>query len=78
MDENGLPLILLLTEGQMNDHKGAKLVFDALPSAPVLIGDKGYDSDEFRDALASKGIKSCIPSRTRQILSRSLYVVDKR
>ncbi len=73
-----MPLILLLTEGQMNDHKGAKLVFDALPSAPVLIGDKGYDSDEFRDALASKGIKSCIPSRTRQILSRSLYVVDKR
>lgn len=36
-------LVFLLTEGQMNDHKGAKLVFDALPPAPVLIGDKGYD-----------------------------------
>tara|TARA_Y100000294_G_scaffold147207_1_gene142996 strand:- start:130 stop:345 length:216 start_codon:yes stop_codon:yes gene_type:complete len=38
----------------MNDHKGAKLMFDDLPSASLLIGDKGYDSDEFRNALASK------------------------
>ena len=56
-------MILLLTEGQMNDHKGAKLVFDALPSASVLIGDKGYDSDAFRNALASKDIEACIPPR---------------
>ena len=56
-------MILLLTEGQMNDHKGAKLLFGALPNATVMIGDKGYDSDEFRDALASKGINACIPPR---------------
>ncbi len=42
MDESGSPLIPLLTKGQMNDHKGAKRLFDALPPAPVLIGDKGY------------------------------------
>ena len=41
VDENGRPLVLLLTEGQMNDHKGAKLLFDALPPTPVLIADKG-------------------------------------
>ena len=63
VDGEGLPLILLLTEGQMNDHKGAKLLFGALPNATVMIGDKGYDSDEFRDALASKGIDACIPPR---------------
>ena len=63
VDGDGLPLILLLTEGQMNDHKGAKLLFGAHPNAAVMIGDKGYDSDEFRDALASKGINACIPPR---------------
>ena len=55
MDENGRPLVLLLTEGQMNDHKGAKLLFDALPPTPVLTADKGYDSDEFRAALIERG-----------------------
>jgi len=70
-------LILLLTEGQMNDHKGAKLMFGALPSAAVMIGDKGYDSDEFRNALASKGIDACIPPRkgrkTMHFYCKALY-----
>ena len=65
VDGDGLPLILLLTEGQMNDHKGAKLLFGALPNATVMIGDKGYDSDEFSNALASKGIDACIPPPQR-------------
>lgn len=64
VDEHGKPLILLLTEGQMSDHIGAKLMYDALPScASHLIGDKGYDSDEFRQALKAKGIEPCIPPR---------------
>jgi len=64
VDEHGRPLILLLSEGQMSDHIGAKLVYDALPSSAThLIGDKGYDSDEFRKALWAKGIEPCIPPR---------------
>jgi len=48
----------------MSDHIGAKLVYEALPSSAThLIGDKGYDSDEFRQALRAKGIKPCIPPR---------------
>jgi len=64
VNEQGKPLILLLSEGQMSDHTGAKLLYDALPTcASHLIGDKGYDSDEFRQALKAKGIKPCIPPR---------------
>lgn len=70
-------MILLLSEGQMNDHKGAKLMFDALPSAAVMIGDKGYDSDTFREDLASKGIDACIPPRkgrnTMHAYCKTLY-----
>jgi len=48
----------------MSDHIGAKLIYGDLPScASYLIGDKGYDSDEFRQALKAKGIKACIPPR---------------
>ena len=36
-------------------------MLDALPRAKVLLGDKGYDADWFRDALAERGITPCIP-----------------
>ncbi|RYF29158.1 MAG: IS5/IS1182 family transposase, partial [Comamonadaceae bacterium] len=52
----------------MSDHKGASLVFDALPPAKTLIADRGYDSTPFRQAFAAKGIEACIPSsRSRKI-----------
>jgi transposase len=52
----------------MSDHKGARLVLDALPTAKVLIADRGYDSAPFRHALCAKGIEPCIPSsRSRKI-----------
>lgn len=54
---------MLLSEGQLSDHKGAALMLNALPPAHVLIGDKGYDSDRFRQALTTRGIEPCIPSR---------------
>ena len=67
----------MLTEGQMNDHKGAKLMFDALPPVPVLIADKGYDSDEFWAALISRGTTPCIPPRkhrkTQHAYCKTLY-----
>jgi putative transposase len=54
---------MLLSEGQMSDHRGAALMLNALPPARVLIGDKGYDSNRFRQALTARGIGPCIPSR---------------
>ena len=47
----------------MSDHKGAVLLFDALPRAKELLGDKGYDSDWFRAALTARGITPCIPQK---------------
>ena len=54
---------MLLTEGQASDYRGAGLVLGALPDAEVLIGDKGYDSNRIRTALARRGIEPCIPGR---------------
>lgn len=77
-DGNGRPLILCLTEGQTSDHIGAKLTYPALPAhAKSIIGDKGYDSDEYRAALRAKGISPCIPPRKGRRLpasfDKSLY-----
>ena len=55
-------MVLLLSEGQMSDHKGAALMLPSLPRAKELLGDKGYDSNRFRDALTERGIAPCIPS----------------
>ena len=62
-DELGRPLVMLLTEGQKNDHAGAALLLPHMPPAKTLIGDKGYDSDDFRAELAKRGIGACIPPR---------------
>ena len=57
---------MLLSEGQMSDYKGAALMLDALPKARTLIGDRGYDADWFRQALAARGTEPCIPSKTNR------------
>lgn len=67
-DGAGKPLVLLLSAGQMSDHKGARLILDALPPAKALLADRGYDSNWFRDALAKRGCKPCIPfTKSRKI-----------
>ena len=65
-DGHGRPLLLLLSEGQMSDYKGAALMLPALPKAKELLGDKGYDANWFRIALAKRGIAACIPSKANR------------
>lgn len=53
------------------------MIYPVMPTAKVLIGDKGYDSDEFRDALKARKIKACIPPRSNRTeprrYSKTLY-----
>jgi transposase len=76
-DDKGRPIVLCLSEGQLSDHVGAKLIYPTMPNVKVLIGDKGYDSDEFRDALKARKIKACIPPRSNRkapsTYSKTLY-----
>ncbi len=50
----------------MSDYKGAALMIDALPKARAMLGDRGYDADWFRHALATRGITPCIPSKANR------------
>ncbi len=67
-DGEGKPLILLLSECQMSDHRGARLIFNALLPAKALLADRGYGSSWFRAALGKKGCEPYIPStKSRKI-----------
>jgi transposase len=57
---------MLLSEGQMSDYKVAALMLDALRPTKQLLGDKGYDANRLRQALAARGITACIPSRSNR------------
>ena len=68
---------MLLSEGQMSDFTGAALMIGAMPDAKVLLGDRGYDANWFRNALTARGIEPCIPSKANRKIQishdRSLY-----
>jgi transposase len=68
-DDDGRPIVLLLSAGQMSDHKGAELLTAALPEASALIADAGYDSDPFRKALRAKGIEPYIKPRRNRLVT---------
>ena len=52
----------------MSDYKGAALMIDALPRARALLGDRGYDANWLRHALAERSITACIPSKVNRKL----------
>ena len=64
-DGKGRPLVMLLSEGQMSDFKGAALMLPAMPGAKQLLADKGYDADWFREALANRKIAACIKTNAK-------------
>ena len=65
-DGDGKPLILLLTEGQVSDYRGADIILPALPDSDVLTADKSYESDRFRAALLGLDNQPCIPGRSNR------------
>ena len=73
--------LFLLTEAQMRriepyfplSHGVARVDDQRVISRPPfvrpirqLLGDKGYDADWFRQALAVRGITACIPSKSNR------------
>ena len=62
-DGMGRRLTFFLSPEQMSDARGALALLSDLPSARVLLADKGYDADWLREALREKGSAACIPAR---------------
>ena len=74
-DSQGRPLNLFVTAGQVSDYIGARALCDSLPDVDWLLGDRGYDTDWFRETLKDKGIRACIPGRKQR---KTTVKYDKR
>jgi putative transposase len=61
VDALGLPLTFEITEGQRHDNRPARELVARVQST-CLLGDKAYDSDAFRAALAEQSCEPVIPS----------------
>ena len=63
-DDQGRPVRLHLTAGQVSDFKGADVLLADLPDkTEEIIGDRGYDSNRIRLLLAERTITACIPPK---------------
>lgn len=60
VDALGNPLRFILTAGQAHESKQAEALIDGF-DFDKLLGDKGFDSDRFRAAIAATGAEAVIP-----------------
>lgn len=61
----GLPLKFIVTAGNVNDIKMAKPLIQSIFNSHV-IGDKGYDSNDFRTSLIDRNCTPVIPGRSNR------------
>lgn len=77
VDTVGLPVQLLLSEGQAYDGHKALDMMDSLNPQTVFLADRAYDADAIRKAVARHGAQANIPSmpqrRIRPAFDKNLY-----
>jgi len=60
------PIAFLLTGGQVADCTAADSLLDQLPTADLVHGDKGYDSNAVRRKIGAKGAAPNIPPKANR------------
>ncbi|MBT2246857.1 IS5 family transposase [Sphingobium sp. BHU LFT2] len=66
VDADGRPVGLRLTGGQVHDACEAEALIEAIPEGATLLGDKGYDSNAIRQAVAARNVWANIPNRSNR------------
>ena len=81
-DDEGRPIVMMLTEGQMSDHKGAVLLFDALLRAKELLGDtEGHGKTRRLGLTCFSGadfgrLTLCVRWRSLIFVARCLLILE--
>ena len=66
VDAKGRPIALILTPGNTADIRVAAELLLSLPRSRLVIADKGYDANAFRDLIAEKGAVAVIPNKANR------------
>ena len=65
VDQDGLPLRIVLSAGQASDKAAVEALIDGLKPARALVADRGYDARAIIDFVAARGGCAHIPRRKR-------------
>jgi transposase len=72
VDDDGLPVRIVLTAGQAHDQSVVpELLRDLTPGSDV-VADRGYDSDAVLNLIRQAGARAHIPSLRRRLVRRSV------
>ena len=76
VDAMGIPVKLVLSEGQAYDGRSARMLLDNVKAGCMVLADWAYDADAIRTAVAQRGAWANIPPmpqrRFRPTFSNSL------
>ena len=72
VDQDGLPVRLLITPGQASDKAAVPALLHDLPPAHALVADRGYDSTAIIALVRSLGGHAHIPTQSRVRIQRSV------
>ena len=77
VDEQGLPVRLILSPGQAHDSRAAPALLDNLKPGAIVIGDRAYDSNALLALVADAGGQTCIPTpryrKEQRVIDPALY-----
>lgn len=73
-DQQGGPVVLALTAGQVSDFVPAQEGLAAAPKASAVMADRGYHSDQWRDCSKERGAQPVLPPKKNRKLQ---YRYDK-
>jgi transposase len=72
VDQDGLPVRLVLSAGQASDKAAVAELIEGLPPASALIADRGYDAKAIVDLVAAKGGVAHIPTQKDRKVQRTV------
>jgi transposase len=72
VDQDGLPVRIILTAGQASDMTAVPELLAGLPIPTTVVADRGYDSNAVLDLIRSRGAAPAIPSTSQRTVRRSV------
>jgi transposase len=72
VDQQGMPVRIVLSQGQSSDKTIAPILIDALKPGRDLIADRGYDARAVIDLVERRGGRAHIPTCRDRKVQRSV------
>jgi transposase len=72
VDDDGLPVRIVLTAGQAHDQSAVPELLRGLMPDCDVVADRAYDSDSILNLIRQAGARAHIPSLRRRLVHRSV------